>query len=27
VFGAVGQSDFVEEIWVHDLVDVTWTMF
>jgi hydroxymethylpyrimidine pyrophosphatase-like HAD family hydrolase len=27
VFGAVGPSDFVEEIWVHDLVDVTWTMF
>ena len=27
VFGAVGPTDFVEEIWVHDLVDVTWTMF
>ena len=27
VFGAVGPTDFVEEIWVRDLADVTWTMF
>ena len=27
VFGSVGPTDFVEEIWVHDLVDVTWSMF
>ena len=27
VFGAVGPTDFIEEIWVRDLVDVTWAMF
>jgi hypothetical protein len=27
VLGSVGPTDFVEEIWVHDLVDVTWSMF
>ena len=27
VFGAVGPTDFLEEIWVRDLVDVGWSMF
>ena len=27
VFGTVGPTDFIEEIWVRDLVDVTWEMF
>ncbi len=27
VFGAVGPTDFIEEIWVRDLADVTWAMF
>jgi hypothetical protein len=27
LFGAVKPTDFVEEIWVRDLVDVTWAMF
>ena len=27
VFGAVRPTDFIEEIWVRDLVDVTWSMF
>ena len=27
VFNAVGPTDFVEEIWVRDLADVTWEMF
>jgi hypothetical protein len=27
VFGAVAPTDFIEEIWVRDLVDVTWAMF
>jgi hypothetical protein len=27
VFGAVKPTDFIEEIWVRDLVDVTWAMF
>jgi len=27
VFGAVGPTDFIEEIWVRDLVDVTWSLF
>ena len=26
VFAAVAPTDFIEEIWVRDLVDVTWTM-
>jgi hypothetical protein len=26
-FGAVGPTDFIEEIWVRDLVDVTWSLF
>jgi hypothetical protein len=26
VFGAIGPTDFIEEIWVRDLVDVTWEM-
>ncbi len=27
VFNAVRPTDFIEEIWVRDLVDVTWSMF
>ena len=27
MFGAVKPTDFVEELWVRDLVDVTWAMF
>ena len=27
VFGAVAPTDFVEEIWVRDLADVSWAMF
>ena len=27
VFGAVAPTDFIEDIWVRDLVDVTWNMF
>ena len=26
VFDAIAPTDFLEEIWVRDLVDVTWTM-
>src|SRR5277367_5146495 len=26
VSGALGPTDFIEEIWVRDLVDVTWAM-
>ena len=26
VFGAVAPTDFIEEIWVRDLVDATWAM-
>ena len=26
VFDAIGPTDFIEEIWVRDLVDVTWGM-
>jgi hypothetical protein len=26
VFDAIGPTDFIEEIWVRDLVDVTWAM-
>jgi hypothetical protein len=27
VSGVVGPTDFIEEIWVRDIVDVTWTLF
>ena len=26
VFGAVRPTDFIEEIWVHDIADVVWTL-
>jgi len=27
VFSAVNPTDFIEEIWIHDIVDVTWNLF